>query len=230
MATLLEGVNKVLRRTQIINSDLTSLTSSGSQPYIDTAVGIWNEIILKLYSLTDKAVPNEVARGTITLVDGDRDYSLASDLVQLRFPLHDTTNGQFIEEYPSGFLGMKSTQSYPANETGLAYLGAISPIDGLLYLDKIPTSDDDGKVYEYFYDKDITMSLATDTFPFNDSVFTALIPAVAQQWAAEIQNKFVDRIYNESFALAAQLVSQSPLRGSWTPRAYSRRISDPYAD
>jgi len=230
MATLLEGVNKVLRRVQIINSDLTSLSSSGKQPYIDGAIAIWNEMVLKLYALTEEAMPNEVATSTITLATDDRDYSLASDLIQIRWPLHDTTNGQYIYEYPGGFIDLKNDQHFPLNEIGTSFYGAISPIDGLLYLDKIPTAEEDGRVYEYFYDKDITLSLAADTFPFNDSVFLAMIPSVAQLWTAEYQNKFIDKIYNDSFALAAQLLTKNTLKDSYSPRIYLTEQADPYAD
>src|SRR5690606_17922535 len=102
--------------------------------------------------------------GTITLVANDREYALADGLVQLHWPLLDETNGQYITPYPGGFMQMKIDQPYPDNETGLPMFGAINPQNGELYLDKLPTANEAGRVYTYWYDKDISLSAAADEF------------------------------------------------------------------
>ena len=92
MATLLDGVNAVLKRVTLVNSDnaiLTDLTDSSRQSYIDTAVQVWNEAVDELYAITSQAKPNELVETTITLVDQDRDYVLPADLVQIHWPLVD---------------------------------------------------------------------------------------------------------------------------------------------
>lgn len=220
MATLLNGVNAVLVRTKIIQGDsgtLTSLTDSGRQGFIDIAVQIWNEVIEELYSATSIPLPQEMAEDTITLVTDTRSYALQSDLIQLRFPLLDETNGQFIAEYRGGYEQMVADQPYPANYTGLPYLGAISPVNSELYLDRIPTSDENGRVYKYRYDKDISMSAAADTFPFTDAVYRALIPAAAQLWNRDQKRSFDEAVFKTSVGRASRFLTKIQPRTSWLP-------------
>lgn len=229
--TLLDGVNEVLKRVNVIAGDsqeFATLTDSPRQHWIDLAVQVWNEMNENLYSLTEIPMPQETTESSITLVADDRDYTLASDLVQLHFPLHDETNGQFIEEFPGGYKKLKDSQSYPANETGLPYWGAISPVDGTLYLDKLPTSVEAGRVYVYRYDKDISMSAASDAFPYTDAVFRAMVPAVAERWREEKQNKMDKAKFNRQFAIAARLLRQTQPRNKWTPARSASHVSDPF--
>lgn len=227
MATLLQGVNRVLRRVQIITSDLSSLTASGKQPWVDTCVYAWNEVILDLYQIANKPVPKELATSTITLVTNDRDYALASDVIQLRYPFKDETNGRYITEYPGGFMQMQLDQVFTSNEVGLPYLGCIDPTDGEFYLDKIPTSSENGLVYRYWYDKDIELSAVDDEFPFNNAVFLSLVPAVAERWRLENQQKFNDGLYNRSMGIAVNYLTQKQQRDSYLPMR-TTHTEDPY--
>ena len=176
--TLLNGVNAVLRRVNILTGDtgeLDSLTSSPRQVFIDTAIQVWNEATIQLYSSTSGALPTSITEATITLANGDRDYALASDLVRIYWPLQDETNGREIEQYPGGYMQMVNDQEIPTNYTGIPYYGVIRPTDGLLYLDAIPQATEAGLVYKYRYDKSLVLDTATDTFPFSDQVFQAMI-------------------------------------------------------
>lgn len=226
MATLLNGVNEVLKRVSVIQGDTTSLaslTQSGIQPYIDIAVQVWNEGVEELYTQTDKPMPKELASSSITLVASDRDYSLASDLIQIHWPLQDTTNGDFIYEFPGGFLELVESQPIPANHTGLPQFGAIRESDGEIYLDALPTSSEAGRVYTYYYDKDISLSAATDTFPFNDVVYRAMIPAVAQLWRRDRDNSFDEDIFKMSMGRAGRALSNQQPHESWGPHRVERR-------
>ncbi len=225
MATLLDGVNEVLKRVSVVQSDtstLSSLTQSGIQPYIDLAVQVWNEAVEELYTSIDKPMPKELTSSTITLVADDRDYSLASDLVQLHWPLQDQTNGQFIYEFPGGYLELLESQPVPADYTGIPQFGVIRPTDGEIYLDNIPTSSEAGNVYTYQYDKDVSLSSATDVFPFTDTVYRAMIPAVAQLWRSERDNSFNERVFDMSMGRAARTLSRQQPRESWGPHRVSR--------
>ncbi|MBW2637213.1 MAG: hypothetical protein JRC86_06790 [Deltaproteobacteria bacterium] len=230
MATLLEGVNRVLKRVQIIDSDLASLTSSGKQPWINVATQVWNEVLIDLYDKTSIPYPKEVGTDAITLVTDDRSYVLASDLIQLRYPLKDEANGQFISEYPGGYMHMIQDQILIDNEIGLPYLAAFDPENGELYLDKIPTSNENGLVYKYWYDKNLEMTLAADVFPFNNHVYLSIIPAVAELWRQETQNKYDEKLYKKSIARAGSFLTQVQQNDSWLPvKFFNRTNNDPYA-
>lgn len=218
MITLLQGVNAVLKRAKLIQGDsgeLATLTDSPRQVWIDQIVQIWNEVIEEVYSISDIPLPQELAEATITLVTNDRDYALAS-FNTLHWPFLDETNGQFIYKYPGTYLDLVNDQPIPANYTGLPLFGIIRPTDEQLYLDRIPTSVENGLQYKYRYDKDVSLSLATDTFPFKDEVYRALIPVVVGLMKAE-NRKDTMPAFAENLGRASRLLSGQPVRTSYIP-------------
>lgn len=230
--TLLNGVNDVLEKLGLIHGDtavLTTLTDSARQRAINLTIDSWNEVITNLYSYTETPRPNELAENTITLVTSDRDYALQTDLVLLHFPLRDETNGHVIDEYPGGYLQLVNDQIYPSQENGLPQYGVIRPTDGELYLDKIPSSNENGLVFKYRYDKELLMSAAADTMPFTDTVYTALLPAVTQHVARTYRRTFDTETYNESLGTAARLFRMTPQRSSYIEVMPMINPTDPYA-
>lgn len=221
MTTLLQGINDVLRRVGKIAGDageLASLTDSPRQHYVDTAVDAWNDCNLDFFRKIDRPRPNILAEDTITLVTGDRDYALASDLSIFMWPLHDETNGQYIVEFPSGYHAMTISQPFPANETGLPISGAIRPTDGQLYLDAIPTADENGRVYKYRYRKGVVATAAADVLPYRDEVATALVGAVAEYWRRENRENADDSKIDASMARAAYYIRTMPQSETWLRR------------
>lgn len=216
--SLLNCVNEVLKKVKVIAGDagvLTTLTDSGRQVYIDNAIQSWNESIDQLYSVSSKALPQEMAENTITLVTSDRDYVLETDIVQLRFPFLDETNGRFIEEFPGGYEELVNSQPFPSNYTGIPYYAAIRPTDGQLYLNTIPTSSENGLVYKYRYDKDLVLTIAADTVPFSDATFRAMVPAVAEIWKRGQNQSFDAEIFNMSIGRASRFMTNKQQRSSW---------------
>lgn len=218
MTTLLNGVNAVLQRTDILdsNNNLSTLTDTARQGWIDQVVQIWNEEMESLYETARKPMPKEFAEATITLATDDRDYALAT-YHTLYFPLLDETNGRYIYEWRSGYLNLVNSQPVPSNWSGLPNFAAIRPSDGELYLDRVPTASENGLVYKYRYSKDISMSAAADTFPFNDAVYRALIPAVAEKFNLERKREFSETKYKAGVSKAARLLSGLPIRTTYGP-------------
>lgn len=218
--TLLDGVNEVLKRNQEIAGDsgsLTTLTDSARQHYVDVAVQVWNEGIEELYSRTNLAFPNEQAENTITLVTGTRAYALQTDLVQMRWPMIDKTNNQYIFEYRGTYQDLLVLDP-EQDDTGLPLVGVIRPTDGLLHLDRDPTAADNGKIYTYQYDKDVSLSVAASAMPFSDAVFRAMVPVVAQLWKRDIKKDFDTGIFGASLGRAGRLLTQKQPETSWNPR------------
>ena len=229
--TLLNGVNELLKRVKLIQGDsgaLASLADSPRQVYVDTAVQVWNELIEDVYSKANVPLPQELGENTITLATADRDYALQTDVVQIYYPLQNETTGQYIYEYPGGYLEMVRDQAIPANYTGQPLMAAISPVDSELYLDRLPTSEENGDVYKYRYDKDISLSAAADTFPFIDAVFRALVPAAVELWRKSHQNSFDADGYKKAVGTAARLMTQKQQRDSWLPAKSVVNSTDPY--
>jgi len=229
--TLLDGVNEVLKQLGYIkgnSGELASLTDSQRQTTIDQTVQAWNRILIELYDASDKPLSTELSENTITLVTNDRDYTLQTDLVQLRYPLVEQTRGLQIWEYNGGYEQIFRDQIQPANYTGQASFAAIRPTDGLLYLNAIPTAQENGDVYTYQYDKQITLSLAADIFPFSDTVFEVLISGVTELISRYKKRSFDAGEYNKSLGLAVSLMTKGQARTSWTPeRGAGINITDP---
>lgn len=218
--TLLDAVNDLLRRASIIAGDsgvLTSLTDSARQVDIDQAKQVINEGIDELYSQPGQSRPNQQSSSTITLATSTRAYALATGLVRLHWPLIDRTNSQFIFEYGPGYDALLFRDP-EQDDTGLPGLGVIRPTDGYLFLDRAPTSADNGKVYTYQYDKDLALSLSTDNVPFIDEVYRAMIPAWYQLWKRERRNEFDAELFKGSLGRAARLLPLTKPRTHYSPR------------
>ena len=220
MKTLLNGINEVLKKVSIINSNtlLTSLTNSGKQVFIDNAVQAWNEVTDQLYSKDDILRPYQGAEDSITLVAGTRTYGLPDDLIQLRWPLHEETQGVYIYEYEGGYEELRQILVQPANYTGQPLSAAISPIEKELFIDMIPTSTEAGYKYTFLYWRDTVLERATDQFPFDDGVFRAMVPAVSEVWKRNQHNRFDDNMFKASFGRALRMVKQQPENPTYIKR------------
>lgn len=181
------------------------------------AIQAVNETIDELYAATRSSKPNERSSSTITLVAAQQDYALASDLVQLNWPLIDRTNSQYIYEMDGGYDAIL-IQDLEQDDTGLPYFGAISPVDSKLYLDRKPTSAEAGRVYTYQYDKDLSLSVLTDTVPFTNATFRAMVPAFVQIWKREIRNEFDGDLFKVTIGRASRFVTLKQQRSSYSPR------------
>lgn len=215
--TLLQGVNEVLNRAGITTQtgSISSFDTPSKQVYIDLAIQIWNETVDQVCNMMGDPHPGETASTTITLVNGTREYALPSGLVQIRWPLIDETNGNYIDEYPGGYEQMRIDQPIPADWTGLPYAAAINPTTGYLRFDRIPTSAEAGDVYTMIYDQDLSMSATTDTFPFSDATFRALVPVVTEAFERMKRNDFDPSMHNKSLARALHFANKVNRRTHW---------------
>lgn len=218
--TLLNGVNDVLKRVQIIkgeNGEITSLSQAEIQHEIDVTVQMWNEVIEEIYSLGNTPHPDELATSTVTLMTGQREYELPDDLVHIRWPLMENTNGYYIYEYKNGFEHLRAWQQIPNNFEGRPNFAVINPQNSKLYMDYLPTAEENGFVYNLIYDKDVSLSGASDVFPFNDSVYRSLVPAVAELWKNEQRKEFNDKIYKKRLAQACRYITKKTLNDTYFP-------------
>lgn len=235
--TLLNGVNAVLKRHRLIHGaagDLSSITDSALQVAIDLSVDAWNEVLIKLYREMKRPLPDGTSTGTLTLATDDDDYdlsSLASDFVRLRWPLSDSTNNQFINQYPGGWEALFHEKQV-TGQTGLPTLGAIRPTDGQLLLNFTPTANENGRQYKFVYDKTLIMTDASDTFPFRDEVYQVLILPVTEAVRRDLRNAFDKSLYDENVALAASLLTQETPADSYMPDRIHQpaNFTDPLSD
>ncbi len=219
--TLLDAVNEVFKRANLIQGDaaaLTTLTDSSRQHPIDVAIQVINEGIDELYSASHVELPSEQAEATITLVNGTRSYPLNSNLTKMIFPLIDKTNTEFIAKFPGTYDDMLILDP-EQDDTGLPWWAIISPVNGQLFMNVTPTTVEAGRVYTYQYEKDLALSATTDTVPFTNKVFRAMVPVWHQLYKREMKNEFDADLYKMNIGRASRTMTEIDPRISYSPRA-----------
>lgn len=229
--TLLNGVNEVLKKARALDSqgELSTLTDSARQMFIDTAIQVINEVTDQLYTLADLSLPKQLKEATITLVTNQQAYALKSDLILLRTEYHliDEANSQTITILGEDGYWRIIQGDLQQDDTGLPHWACIRPTDGRLFFDRKPDAVSNGNVYKYRYDRDIEFDEACDVFPFSDMVFRAVVPAAAELYSFYQQKEFNEPIFNASMGRAAALLRRIPKRTTWAPQRGGSNITDP---
>ena len=232
MATFLVAVNDVLRRVGTIAGDssaLTTFTDSKRQREIDIVTQIWNEAVHELYDMG--SLQGEVASGSITLATDTDEYAVETDFEQMAGETYLTralvkSDGRRLFEYPGGYRQMFLDQPDRSDYTGVSSLWAFNTATNTIRLDKRPTSNENGDVFNYLYDKRINLSATTDNMPFSDTVTDALVPVVAEIWRMDFHGETRDPISaNAGFKRAASLITQKKPRSRYGRRTLASVFS-----
>jgi hypothetical protein len=181
----------------------------------------------EIYSYTQEGLPLQQAESTITLATNVREYTLASDLIRMHFPLIDRTHAQYITQFPGGYDAMLEWDIYQ-NQVGQPMYACISPIDGKLRVEQSPPASVNGYVYTYEYEKNLAMTLATDTVPFSDAVFRSMVPMWVQLYKREMEGEFDQPLYASALGRASRYLSQLEPRPNYLSRAQGSTFMDPY--
>ena len=233
----LQAVNQTMKRTRTIQGDAGELATStvtstatglvatgafvdsGRQVQIDLHIQLWQEAIHEIYSLGLFAA--EAASATLTLVDGQREYSLPSDFERIagndrdERVLRGATTGLLITEYPGGYARMLRDQPIATDYIGDASHWALSPtIKARLRLSAEPTSEQDGQTYNVLYDKRLalTTTMATETLPVSDTVADSLVPVVAEAYNRVMKKEFDSGLFRRSLARGLGYLTQKQNR------------------
>lgn len=218
--TLLNCVNDLFKLANLTAGDadaLTTLTDSARQHDIDASILAVNQTIDEMYSTIDEALPQQQASSTITLVTGQRNYSLVSNFVRLHWPLIDHTNAQYIYEFDGSYDDILEIDPEVDN-TGTPYWAVIRPTDGSLYVYPTPTSAENGNIYTYQYDQDTELTAAASTVPFNNFVYRAFIPAAFQIWKRERRGEFDAALFKQHLGRALRRLPRVGAKDNYNPR------------
>jgi hypothetical protein len=231
----LDGVNRILRTEGVIAGDDDNASS-----FSDTA----HENMLNLAKIavqdslsdfiSDRSVPFEQAESYITFTTGTRLYSLASDFMRFIDPKPKmykvdvaTTigiaDGTFLYSYKGGekqlradifdYQTVRGDPYYFYGEGGTTKQIGVYPV---------PNSDSNGEIYRYYYDKDVSVSVETDTLPFiNESTAQAFIQSASVWFRAlridPIERKQLfpqgierDSEYQNAKSRVIELINQNP--------------------
>jgi hypothetical protein len=161
-------------------------------------------------------LPFDTAEGTITMVTDTREYAVAADFERMAEDrMMQRTDGYFLDPYPGGYKAMWRQQFIPTSYTGRATYWAFNPTDETIRLDRIPTSEENGDVYTYLYEKTLYYSLAADVFPFSDTVARNLVPCVKQIWQRQTRDMFDANAFAVAMSQAVQMLANVETRSSY---------------
>lgn len=214
--TFLQAVNVTAKQVKIVqgsSGEFSSFTDSARQSEIDVLLQSWNDVIDELYKV--EALQGEQAESTFTLVADQREYSLASDFVQMVGDPIDETDGFILREYRGGYEQMRIDQLKPADFDGRPNYWCINPTTDDLRVDTNPQAAEAGAIYKYLYEKRINLTSTTDTFPFKDDVVDALQDAVSEIWQRKRRRQFDETVYQSSLSRAMSFLRPMRLRRSY---------------
>ena len=176
MSTFLDVVNRVLRINTIIGADDDDLADFNDTQHIATLQLAKIAIQSTLTELTsDRIIPYEEADGTITLVTGQRAYTLPSDFIRFKgdkpflLKLDGSSNSANItvSEYPGGEEKLRRQILDYRSQTGEPrWFYQIMSSTKQIGVYQVPDTASNGIVYRFPYEKSVYVTLATDTMPF----------------------------------------------------------------
>lgn len=241
--TFLQAVNECLILEGIISGDDDELSSFTDSQHVISSKHAQNAVQQELASLvSEHVIPYERTSALLTLSAGDRVKTLATGFIRFIRPL-DTpkillwesdssgiTDGQFVQEWPGGEESI--IQTYPRYRDQQArpiywyWVGGATTDIGFY-----PISDGT-RYYRYFYEKDVTVTSATDTLPFQvDTQARTFIRSAARRFKylraglAEREAFFPDGLegdkqLNDNRAVLVSLMQYKP-----EARRYGRRFA-----
>ena len=171
--TFLEAVNRVLRSEGIImgdDDDQTSFSQTQHAASMSLAkIAIQSELADLVSGGT---IPYELADSTVTTVNGTRTYTLASGFQSLQETFIEETDGTNVISRIYHFRGGEShlRKLYPSyrETTGspiyFYFTGGASKTIGL---HPVPN---DARIYRYYYESDVSLTLEADSLPFTTSL------------------------------------------------------------
>lgn len=169
--TLLDAVNRLLRASGILRGDDDALSNFSSTQH-NAAMNI---AIVALQSelsdlLADRLIPYEKTSSSIATVSGTRVYSLAADFVrffgQMPF-LYNAADNVQIFEYRGGVDALRHAVLDYATQSGSPYYWYYEDTTTKqIGLFPVP---DSVETLTYDYERDLSMSAATDTLPFHST-------------------------------------------------------------
>lgn len=207
--TFLEAINRILRVTTVMqwdDDDITSFSQNQHAATISLARQAVQHVVNDLTS--DEFLFPEDAQGHLTMVDGTRTYSLASDFVRLQGKepwFHGLegaagtdANSQFLAYYPGGEDILKKQVPKYTSQTGTPQWYYFTG-DREIGIYPIPGTEANGNVYRYDYQKDVMPESESDSLPvYSDAQGYSFVDAAARVFTFLWTTQPVDGLDNDS--------------------------------
>lgn len=173
--TFLEAVNRVLRLEGIVMGDDDDLTSFTDSQHAATSSMAQLSIQSQLADLvSDGFIPFEDASDTITTAAGTRTYSMATNFLRMQENYLEQLNasaeaeGTRVGLYPGQEKQLRKDDATYREHSGTPiYFYPVGGSTKKIGLYPVPTEIKD---YRYYYEADVSVSVASDTLPFVSAI------------------------------------------------------------
>lgn len=208
--TFLEAVNLILRINTFIagdDDDLTSFSDTQHRATLNLAKIAVKSTLNEL--IADRLIPYEETDGNMTLVGDQRLYDLPSDFVRfvgsapfflkLEGAIGSDSANQFVYEYPGGEDQLRwHVLDYRSQSGTPQWFYIVNGTSKRIGLYPVPDSDDNGKVYRFPYQKDVTVTTEADSLPFHtDQEAQAFVDMAARYMKFLIEKLPAAQLYQD---------------------------------
>ncbi len=241
--TFLQAVNECLILEGIISGDDDELSSFTDAQHVISSKLAQKAIQQELASLvSEQVIDYERTSALLTTTAGTRTYTLATGFIRFRTTDRNPkvilwesdsagiTDGQFVQEWPGGEESIIATYPRYRDQQGKPiywyWVGGSTQDIGLY---NVP---DATRYYRYFYEKDVTVTSATDTLPFAvDTQARTFIRSAARRFKflrsspVERETFFPKGLEDDEQLKSNRAVLMSLLRHKQPPDHYGRRYA-----
>ena len=230
----LGAVNRVLVNAFIIKGDDDLLTNFNDNQHegslriakqaIQTELNYFNSV----FSTSYERAPTV---GQITIVAGTRAYALPSDFVRFWGDdpyLYQSTDPQDrVYEYPGGENHLrKHNAEYKTDQGSIEWWYWEQATTKQIAMYNVPDSEEDGNIYQFDYERDVSVSNSTDTIPFQNEAESEAFADMASRRFTYMIDKDLDLANLEDDR--EYQTAQSTLMNFMTPRNASRNYAKRY--
>jgi hypothetical protein len=222
--TLISAIGRLLENNGIVRGDTdlpTTLTDLQHGATIRLARNAIQDELNELVS--DAVIPYEhAATGSIVTVANTRSYSLPTDFIRMfgRGYLYESTSNLQFTEFAGGEIKLQAT--YPDYKTALG-----NPVNW--YFDLTTTKKiafwpipSEAKTYTFDYEKDVSVTLASDTLPFhNEAEAQAFCRLASRRFKFLFEGMDVVLLAQDPEHLKAKSTLFNLIKGSNPPTRYA---------
>jgi len=227
--TLLEAINRILRKNAIIRGDtdlVMTLSDTQHNASLNLAVVAIQDELVKL--IAERLIPSErKTTGSVTFVTEQRTYALAADFTRFYgYPhFYRAADNRQIYEYAGGLEGLQITYYDYATQYGdpLWFYWEPTSTKKVGFF-QVPSSSENGDQWTYDYEGSVMVSASSDTLPFHNDEenysFTEMCSRRFKFAWEDVKNEVdiaavleKDRTYQTAYATLLKLIKgQNPCR------------------
>lgn len=221
------AVNRVLRSNGVIKGDDDVLSTFSDLQHNATSNLAQIAIQSELNELIgERMIPYERANSSVTLVTDTRAYALATDFIRLYGDpgyFYNATQNRAVYAHPGGENALRNeVVQYKTQSGGLVSWYMEDATTKKIAFYQVPASANNGEIWTYDYEKDVSVTNSTDTLPFQtESEAQSFCDAAGRRFKYLFEDSSEAKVVNDMVYMAArarlyQLIARTNPSRSYT--------------